>query len=95
MTLTSCYNIFKKSKTLQVVIDPTSATAPNNNADDPTDSSDTLEEAIVVSPLLSSLTEGYCFFKSDSEQYCWGDGATGEVGSGLNSISAVSVKLNL
>jgi alpha-tubulin suppressor-like RCC1 family protein len=60
MTLTSCNKLFVKAKSLLVELDPTSTTPNSNN---PTTSS---------GAMLSALTEGYCFFKSDSEQYCWG-----------------------
>lgn len=59
MTLASCNKIFVNAKALLTELDPTSTTPNNNN---PTTSGS----------MLSALTQGYCFIKSDNEQYCWG-----------------------
>ncbi|MEA9356073.1 hypothetical protein SHI21_07670 [Bacteriovorax sp. PP10] len=60
MTLTSCNNIFIKAKALLVVNDNPTTTTPSDNT--------TTTSAL----MLSALKEGYCFVKSDNEQYCWG-----------------------
>jgi alpha-tubulin suppressor-like RCC1 family protein len=59
MTLVSCNNIFVKAKALLVERDDATSTTPNGNTS-------------TTGSMLSALTEGYCFLKSDNEQYCWG-----------------------
>lgn len=64
-TLTSCNNIFVKAKALLVESDPTTSPGGNSN-----------NSGATAASLLSLLNGngGYCFLRSDTENFCWGDG---------------------
>lgn len=61
-TLTSCNDIFIKAKEL-IVEDDSAPTSPGGNNNNP-----------VSVSMLTTLAEGYCFLKSDTENFCWGTG---------------------
>lgn len=60
-SLSSCRNFFKNAKAL--VMEGTTTSSPGGGSNDS-----------VTTPKLFSLAEGYCFLKSDTENFCWGTG---------------------